>query len=70
MAKELGVASSDAAISPPPIFSLSPLFKGLKVLACADINMNAAELRAEEYKVKHRPSMSFSSTTKSTSSST
>ena len=33
-------------------FSLAPLFRGLKVVACADINMNAAQLRAEEYGVK------------------
>lgn len=32
-------------------FTLAPLFKGIKVVACADINMNAAELRAEEFGV-------------------
>jgi predicted dehydrogenase len=52
MAKELGVGIIGCGNISTTYFSLSPLFKGLKVLACADINMNAAELRAEEYKVK------------------
>lgn len=33
------------------LLSLAPLFKGIKVLACADLNRNAAELRAEEFGV-------------------
>ena len=52
MAKELGVGIIGCGNISTTYFGLSPLFKGLKVLACADINMNAAELRAEEYKVK------------------
>ncbi|MET0748075.1 MAG: Gfo/Idh/MocA family oxidoreductase [Rhizobium sp.] len=52
MAKELGVGIIGCGNISTTYFSLSPLFKGLKVLACADINMNAAELRAEEYGVK------------------
>jgi predicted dehydrogenase len=52
MAKELGVGIIGCGNISTTYFTLSPLFKGLKVLACADINMNAAELRAEEYKVK------------------
>jgi predicted dehydrogenase len=52
MAKELGVGIIGCGNISTTYFSLSPLFKGLKVLACADINMNAAELRAEEYGVR------------------
>ena len=52
MAKELGVGIIGCGNISTTYFSLSPLFKGLKVLACADINMDAARLRAEEYKVK------------------
>jgi predicted dehydrogenase len=52
MAKELGVGIIGCGNISTTYFSLSPLFKGLKVLACADINMNAAELRAEQYKVR------------------
>jgi predicted dehydrogenase len=52
MTKELGVGIIGCGNISTTYFSLSPLFKGLKVLACADINMNAAELRAEEYGVK------------------
>ena len=50
MAKELGVGIIGCGNISTTYFSLSPLFKGLKVLACADINMNAAELRAEPEK--------------------
>jgi len=52
MAKELGVGIIGCGNISTTYFSLSPLFKGLKVLACADINMEAARARAEEYKVK------------------
>ncbi|WP_267550768.1 Gfo/Idh/MocA family protein [Rhizobium rhizogenes] len=52
MAKELGVGIIGCGNISTTYFSLSPLFKGLKVLACADINMDAARARAEEYKVK------------------
>lgn len=31
--------------------SLGPLFKGIQVLACADINLEAAQARAEEYSI-------------------
>lgn len=33
-------------------FSLSPLFKGVEIRACADINMDAAKAKAEEYGVR------------------
>ncbi|MCM2399395.1 Gfo/Idh/MocA family oxidoreductase [Rhizobium sp. S95] len=52
MARELGVGIIGCGNISTTYFSLSPLFKGLKVLACSDLNMNAAELRAEEYGVK------------------
>ncbi|MFT4003990.1 MAG: Gfo/Idh/MocA family oxidoreductase [Rhizobium sp.] len=52
MAKELGVGIIGCGNISTTYFSLAPLFKGLKVLACADINMEAARARAEEYKVK------------------
>lgn len=52
MAKELGVGILGCGNISTTYFKLSPLFKGLKVLACADINMEAARLRAEEYQVK------------------
>ena len=52
MANELGVGIIGCGNISTTYFSLSPLFKGLKVLACTDINMDAARLRAEEYKVK------------------
>jgi predicted dehydrogenase len=52
MARELGVGIIGCGNISTTYFSLAPLFKGLKVLACTDLNMNAAELRAEEYGVK------------------
>ncbi|MBM7047987.1 MULTISPECIES: Gfo/Idh/MocA family protein [Rhizobium] len=52
MAKELGVGIIGCGNISTTYFKLAPLFKGLNVLACADINMDAARLRAEEYKVK------------------
>ena len=52
MARELGVGIIGCGNISTTYFSLAPLFKGLKVLACSDLNMNGAELRAEEYGVK------------------
>lgn len=52
MAKELGVGIIGCGNISTTYLSLAPLFKGLKMLAVADINRNAAELRAEEYGVK------------------
>ncbi len=51
MAKELGVGIIGCGNISTTYLSLAPLFKGIKMLACADINRNAAELRAEEYGV-------------------
>ncbi|MCS4243578.1 putative dehydrogenase [Rhizobium sp. BIGb0125] len=52
MAKELGVGIIGCGNISTTYFSLAPLFKGLKILACADLNRNAAELKAEEYGAK------------------
>lgn len=51
MTRELGVGIIGCGNISTTYFSLAPLFKGLKVLACADINVQAAKLRAEEYGV-------------------
>ncbi|MGZ2380589.1 Gfo/Idh/MocA family protein [Rhizobium brockwellii] len=52
MTRELGVGIIGCGNISTTYFSLAPLFKGLKVLACADINAQAAEARAKEYGVK------------------
>ncbi|MDM9628376.1 Gfo/Idh/MocA family oxidoreductase [Rhizobium sp. S152] len=52
MTKELGVGIIGCGNISTTYFSLAPLFKGLNVVACADINMQAAQARAEEYGVK------------------
>ncbi|MEN3145790.1 Gfo/Idh/MocA family oxidoreductase [Neorhizobium sp. IRAMC:178] len=52
MPKELGVGIMGCGNISTTYFKLSPLFKGLKVLACADLNEQAAAMRAEEYGVK------------------
>ena len=52
MTRELGVGIIGCGNISTTYFSLAPLFKGLTVLACADINMQAAEARAKEYGVK------------------
>ncbi|TAY17452.1 Gfo/Idh/MocA family oxidoreductase [Rhizobium leguminosarum] len=52
MTRELGVGIIGCGNISTTYFSLAPLFKGLKVLACADINAPAAEARAKEYGVK------------------
>lgn len=52
MPKELGVGIMGCGNISTTYFKLAPLFKGLKVLACADLNDETAEARAEEYGVK------------------
>lgn len=52
MSKELGVGIMGCGNISTTYFRLAPLFRGLKVLACADLNENAAQMRAEEYGVK------------------
>ena len=51
MTSELGVGILGCGNISATYFSLAPLFRGLKVLACADINPAAATARAEEYGV-------------------
>ncbi|MBB4122325.1 Gfo/Idh/MocA family protein [Martelella radicis] len=51
MTKELGVGILGCGNISATYFSLAPMFKGLNVLACADINAAAAKARAEEYGV-------------------
>ncbi len=52
IAGELGVGIIGCGNISTTYFKLSPLFKGIKVLACADINPAAAEIRASEYGVE------------------
>ncbi|BCH59495.1 oxidoreductase [Agrobacterium vitis] len=52
MTRELNVGIIGCGNISSAYFTLAPLFKGITVVACADINMNAAELRAEEFGVK------------------
>lgn len=52
MTKELGVGILGCGNISTTYFSLSPLFKGIKLLACADLNPAAAEAKAKEYSVK------------------
>jgi len=52
MAKELGVGIIGCGNISITYLALAPLFKGIKMLACADLNREAAELRAQEYGVK------------------
>ncbi|PWE56673.1 oxidoreductase [Metarhizobium album] len=52
MAKELGVGIIGCGNISTTYFSLAPLFKGIEVRACADLNVNAAQARAEEFNVK------------------
>ncbi|MVA20927.1 gfo/Idh/MocA family oxidoreductase [Agrobacterium vitis] len=52
MTRQLNVGIIGCGNISSAYFTLAPLFKGITVVACADINMNAAELRAEEFGVK------------------
>ncbi|BCH66150.1 oxidoreductase [Agrobacterium vitis] len=52
MTRELNVGIIGCGNISSAYFTLAPLFKGITVVACADINMNAAELRAEEFGAK------------------
>ena len=49
---ELGVGIIGCGNISTTYFTLSPLFKGIKVIACADINPAAAEIRAAEFGVE------------------
>lgn len=52
MTRDLGIGIIGCGNISTTYFRLSPLFKGIKVLACADINPAAAEVRASEYGVE------------------
>ncbi|ASY56883.1 Gfo/Idh/MocA family oxidoreductase [Sinorhizobium sp. CCBAU 05631] len=51
MAKELGVGIIGCGNISTTYFKLAPLFKGIRVISCADINPAAAEARAAEFDV-------------------
>ncbi|MBU0584285.1 MAG: Gfo/Idh/MocA family oxidoreductase [Alphaproteobacteria bacterium] len=52
MARKLGVGIVGCGNISAAYFSLAPLFKGIKVTACADINPAAAKARAKEFGVR------------------
>ena len=52
MAKKLGVGIMGCGNISTTYFSLAPLFKGIEVRACADINHHAAKARAKEFSVR------------------
>mgnify|MGYP001281147533 FL=1 len=49
MAKTLGVGVIGCGNISTAYFTLAPLFRGIEMRACADINMDAARARAEEF---------------------
>ena len=49
MAKKLGVGVIGCGNISAAYFRLAPLFKGIEMRACADINMDAAKARAKEF---------------------
>ncbi|MEW6633192.1 MAG: Gfo/Idh/MocA family oxidoreductase, partial [Pseudomonadota bacterium] len=52
MADKLGVGVIGCGNISKAYFSLAPLFRGIKMRACADINMEAAKVRAKEFKLR------------------
>ena len=52
MAKKLGVGVIGCGNISTTYLGLAPLFRGIEMRACADINMDAARARAKEYKVR------------------
>ena len=52
MARKLGVGIVGCGNISTTYFSLSPLFKGIEVRSCADINPAAAKAKAKEYGVR------------------
>ena len=52
MAKKLGVGVIGCGNISTTYFSLAPLFSGIEMRACADINMEAAKARAKEFGVR------------------
>ena len=49
---ELGIGIIGCGNISSTYFSLAPLFKGVEMRACADLNMDAAKAKAEEYGVR------------------
>ncbi|MET3582525.1 putative dehydrogenase [Mesorhizobium robiniae] len=52
MAKKLGVGVIGCGNISQAYFSFAPLFRGIEMRACADINMDAAKARAKEFKLR------------------
>lgn len=52
MANKLGVGIIGSGNISAAYLSLAPLFRGIKMKACADINMDAARMRAKEFDVR------------------
>jgi predicted dehydrogenase len=52
MAKKLGVGVIGCGNISAAYFRLAPLFKGIEMRACADIDMDAAKARAKEFKLR------------------
>ena len=52
MARKLGVGIIGCGNISTTYFKFAPLFKGIEVKACADINPAAAKARAKEYGVR------------------
>ncbi|TIT48478.1 MAG: Gfo/Idh/MocA family oxidoreductase, partial [Mesorhizobium sp.] len=52
MAKKLGIGVIGCGNISKAYFSFAPLFRGIEMRACADINMDAAKARAKEFKLR------------------
>jgi predicted dehydrogenase len=52
MSKVLGIGVIGCGNISAAYFKLAPLFKGLEMRACADVNMKAAKARAKEFGIK------------------
>jgi predicted dehydrogenase len=52
MAKKLGVGVVGCGNISTTYLGLAPLFRGIEMRACADINMDAAKTRSKQYKVR------------------
>src|SRR5688572_11427016 len=52
MARKLGVGVIGCGNISKAYFSLAPLFKGVEMRACADINQESAKARAKEFGVR------------------
>ena len=70
MAKKLGVGIIGCGNISTAYFRLAPLFSGIEMRACADINMAAAKARAKEFSAARRDRRRAAQPTTSTSSST